>query len=156
MDEGLLHWEGPVSRSAVPCSPRAAHCTHQGLSVTHTELTEGDLCPSALTWLWVCTQKMRRPWCCKNLNYPDLFDQNAQIGVGSMTKCQWENQMQSSQEWSLALGGNMFKATQLLIMAGTFTILVCSVLQLRKTDVIAGNDSHPLVCNVYGVQCRPL
>lgn len=77
-----------MSGPAVPGRPRVAHCTHQDPPVSHTEPTEGELCPSALTWLRVCTRKMLRPWCFQTLNSTDLFDQNAQIGVGSMTKFQ--------------------------------------------------------------------
>ena len=112
-----------MSGSAVPGRPRAAHCTHQELPVSHAEPTEGELCPSALTWLWACTRKMLRPWCFQTLNSADLFDQNVQIGVGSMTKFQLENQAQS-----LALCSNLFMATQVSTL--TFRISISSMLQL--------------------------
>lgn len=105
-----------MSRPAVPGRPRAAHCTRRDPPVSHAGLTEGELCPSALTWLWACTGNGLKPWCFQTLNSTDLFDQNAQIGGGSMTKFQRENQVQRREERSLALCSDMFTTVPLFYL----------------------------------------
>lgn len=69
---GLSHHEGALCQGP-PCL--AVQGQHIVPIKSCPSPAEGELCPGALTWLWVCTRKMLKPSVFSALNSPDLFDQ---------------------------------------------------------------------------------
>lgn len=78
-----LRW---ISKSPVSGSPKTAPCSSQGPTAIHSELIEGELCPSALTDLWLCSWKKLRLWCFTALNFPAFLVQHTQSAVGYVLK----------------------------------------------------------------------